>query len=151
MRRKGIYGRTSKNAYQKIYAELCSLLIMIAALSILIKVLIFEQSPTGCMTELVIVIGAPVYLWIRQTMLGLDPGAGENARKRKKRFCISYLAGMVGLLAVFLLRNGLSAPALLLYAPSALTFSLVFAAVYILSRRFAKWNADKKAQKYEED
>lgn len=140
-----------KNAYQKIYAELCSLLIAVAAVSVLIKVLVFDLPPSCCVTELIIVIGGPVYLWIRQTMLGLDPEAGENVRRRKKRFWISYFAGMVGLLTVFLIRNGFSAPALLLYASYALTFSAVFTAVYILSRRFAKWNAEKKAQKYEED
>lgn len=140
-----------KNAYQKIYAELCSLLVIAAAVSILIKFLVFDLPPSACVTELFMVVGAPLYLWIRQTMLGLDPNAGQDNRKRKKTFFITYCAGMAGLLVVFILRNGLSAAAIFPLALTVLTFSAAFAATYILSRRFAKWNADKKAKKYEDD
>lgn len=137
-----------KNEYRKIYAELCSLMMLVTAVSLLIKLLILRLALTACVTEYVLLVGGSLYFWIRQTMLGLDPNADETAdrRKAKRRFLISFAAGLVGLLLSQVLRNGYD------HFPwiELILFVCAFTAAYLISRSFAHWNAEKKARKYED-
>lgn len=137
-----------KNEYRKIYSELVALLIFVTAASAVIKVFLLNLPPSATATEFIIMIGSPVYLWIRQTMLGLDPEASLDEKKRRKNFAVSFTAGILVLFLCMLLKyRGVNADVLF----HILSFAVIFSAVYILSRKFARKNAERKAKKYEDD
>lgn len=139
-----------KSAYQKIYSEFCTLIVLGAAASLLIKSLFFHAEPKALVTEFVILVGAPIYLWIRQTMLGLDPNAAANphSKKAKKNYWLCLGCGLLAMTVVMSLMEGGLTPYVLI---NMLSFAVCFSTIYIASRSFAHWNAERKGKKYEDD
>lgn len=84
-----------KDAYQKIYAELFRIALLICCVSIVIKILFLNMSAISCIPEYPIMIGSPIYLMIRSRMMGVTQAEtfkNRNTNTVKILFVCSILA-----------------------------------------------------------
>lgn len=136
-----------KGEYRKIYSELVMLIMYFAAGSLLVKFFLLDVGPAGCATEFVILVGAPVYLVIRQMMLGLDPGAGMTRKKRRRKLLVCIVCGLLGFLLVAYAGHGRIDQAALEYV---LTYIAVCTFTYYVSGRVLRYFAERKSRGYED-
>lgn len=61
-----------KLGLQKIYSELFTIILLLAAVSAVVKVLFLEQPLSNTLFEYVVMVGSPIYLTARRRMLKLD-------------------------------------------------------------------------------
>ena len=139
-----------KNEYRKIYAELCSLIMLATAVSIILKIAVFHEPSRDIYFEFLIAVGAPLYLFVRQLMLGIDPYAAEKGGRkgRRKRFFVSLLAAITGM-AVVTYGGNMSGKGDLFF--NLVVFAAFYTAFYFLGRMLTQHNAERKAGKYEDD
>lgn len=136
-----------KGEYRKIYSELMMLIMYFAAGALLVKFFLLDMGPAGCVTEFVILVGSPVYLIVRQMMLGLDPGAGMTKKKRRRKLLVCIICGLLGfLLAVYVKRGHVGGWAL----EYILTFIAVCTFTCYASGKVLQYFAEKKSRRYEE-
>lgn len=84
-----------KDAYQRIYAELFRIALLICCVSIVIKILFLNMSAISCIPEYPIMIGSPIYLMIRSRMMGVTQAEiykNRNTNIVKPLFICSILA-----------------------------------------------------------
>lgn len=83
---------------RQIHSELTMIMVLLCALSMVIKVLLFEKSIYDCMLEWIILVGAPVYQAIRIRMLKVSI---SNGSLNWKRNILSTLVSFIILLVLF--------------------------------------------------
>ena len=133
--------------YRKIYSELVSLIMAVTAVSLLVKYLIFDYGLRECATEFIILIGASLYLAVRQYMLGLDPEDSLPKEKRRKRMLASFAGAFCGYAVVYAVKeNGVSQSLWV----NLFCFAAMYVAVYYLSGRVARYFSSRRGRKYEE-
>lgn len=136
-----------KGEYRKIYSELMMGIILFCAASLLYKFVFLKQGMGACITEFLILVLSPVYLAVRQFMLGLNPN--ENVPKKQKRasFFAAMAAASAAFIATAISRDGKIGKDVLI---NILIYIAMFTFVFYVSRKLSRYFADKKAKKYEE-
>ena len=94
-----------------------------------------------------ILVGAPVYLAVRQYMLGLDPEAAVPASRRRRKAVIAAAAGLLGFLAAMIAKGGGFG---LWSFEYIMTFLAAFSFIYYISGKLAKYFAEKKSREYDD-
>lgn len=136
-----------KGEYRKIYAELLSIIMVFVALSLLVKFFFFDMGIAECRTEFIILIGSPLYMAARQYMLGIDPAAGMQKAKRKKKALVSLACALACFLAAAYVKHGRMESWAWEYI---LSFAAAYVFIYFISEKAAKYFSDKKSRKYED-
>ncbi|MCI8454537.1 MAG: hypothetical protein HFE84_07975 [Lachnospiraceae bacterium] len=133
--------------YRRIYSELTSILVVFSAAALVIKLFFFEKTSADCVTEMVILVGTPIYMTVRQYMLGLDPEAAMPAGRRRKKAVTAVIAGILGFAMAVAAKRGEFG---LWSFEYILTFVVAFSFIYYISGRLAKYFAEKKNREYED-
>lgn len=136
-----------KGEYRKIYSELTVLMIYAAAASLLIKYFLLDMGPEGCVTEFIILVGSPVYLLVRQLMLGLDAEAGLTAKKRRRKVWTVIVCGAAGFLLAAVLKHGRLEGWAFEYI---LSFTAICVFVHYISGKLTRYFAERRSRRYEE-
>lgn len=87
-----------KETYRKIYAELFHLVLILCCISVVVKFAFLGMKAAECFPEYCILVGTPVYLFVRTRMLGVTQISAAVSRKKNRR----YLSAACGLLAALL-------------------------------------------------
>lgn len=132
-----------KEEYRKIYAGLIPWIVVINALSILIKFGILEWSPESCITELIVLVFASLYMFVGCAMKGL--ALKTDRGQRIKRFVTSLVTALIVYGIMFFARGKA-------LDQNALSFVFWFAVSYlvatVLSHGFLNLRAKKVEEKY---
>ena len=135
-----------REGYHKIYSELFSITICLAALSLVLKIVFFRQGASQVVLEYIILVGSPIYQLVRSRMLKL--AAPENTYSTRT-FTIRLAAALAATTVIFLasayIRDGavnISAYALFLI-PYLLIFLVTAVAMRKLHRRWRKKLEDR--------
>ena len=83
---------------QRIHSEMTVIMILLCALSMVVKVLLFEKSINDCILEWIILVGSPIYQVTRARMLKVSLSSGTVSLKRNLR---STVISVIVLLAAF--------------------------------------------------
>lgn len=89
-----------KEIYQKIYAELFTVILIFCCISSMTKLILFHKTTLDCFSEFLILIGSPIYLIIRTHMLGVTQ-APFFQNHSWKHSILSLTAGTITAVAVF--------------------------------------------------
>lgn len=136
-----------KNEYRKIYSELTSIIMVFVAISLLVKVNLFHMGTRECATEFIILVFSPLYMVVRQYMMGLDPNGAVSKKKQKTAFLCAILSAVAAFSGtMYWSRGGFDRDA----ATGLVAFIAVFILVYFLSRKLGAYFSEKKAKKYED-
>lgn len=126
-----------KDAYQKIYAELFRIALLICCVSIVIKILFLNMSAISCIPEYPIMIGSPIYLMIRSRMMGVTQAEtfkNRNTNTVKILFVCSILA------LVFFIKLTTSQSGEGMSLQTIFVFVIPFIAVFLIIRvGVCKW------------
>lgn len=126
-----------KDAYQKIYAELFRIALLICCVSIVIKILFLNMSAISCIPEYPIMIGSPIYLMIRSRMMGVTQAEtfkNRNTNTVKILFVCSILA------LVFFIKLTTSQSGESMSLQTIFVFVIPFIAVFLIIRvGLRKW------------
>lgn len=137
-----------KEGYRKIYAELLMLILLADAISLLVQVLVLKLGWQAIATEFAILIFAPLYLMVRQNMLGIHAEGVISAKRRRQRLWISLVAAFAAYMAASLaIKKSFHAADVL----SALSFIAVYLFVYWGAAKINAHFYRKKMRKYEDD
>ena len=134
-------------ARRKIGSEMMQLMYYFIVITFCVKVLYFGMGLEDCVTEYIIMIGAPIYQNIRTRQLGVVLGDYKKASKASTVSAI--FVGICVMLFAFWRLDGSMEPA------EALSSIVSFAAAFALARfafaRIEAKRAKKLEQKYDED
>lgn len=136
-----------RNEYRKIYAELCCLLMLALAASVLTKVMFLGMAPAACITEFLLLVGAPVYCFVRQMMLGIDAEQQTGARLQFRNYVVSLVITVGVMTAGIRMRRHFETEDL----ATILGFVAAFTFVWFASRALASWNAKRHEKPYRDD
>ncbi|MDD3252939.1 MAG: hypothetical protein PHV18_10285 [Lachnospiraceae bacterium] len=89
------------NSYLKIRAELMSLILIVCAVSLVVKYTFLKMPFERAVTEYIILVGSPIYMAVRSRMLGVTQIAGLSGRRDRKRTAL--VAGLCVGIAVYIL------------------------------------------------
>lgn len=132
-----------KEEYRKIYAGLIPWIVIINALSIIIKFGILEWSPESCITELIVLVFVSLYMFVCCAMKGLV--VKTDRRQMIKRFATSLITALIVYGIMFFARGKD-------LDQNALSFVFWFAVSYLvamtLSQGFLNLRAKKQEEKY---
>lgn len=137
-----------KGEYRKIYSELVCIILACLAVSLLVKSDVYGMELKDCLTEFLILVCSPVYLAVRQYMLGLDPNAGTTKRRRWLSFGAAVLGASAAMGTAAFYRSGRLDGR---FFAGLLSFVALFSLVYVGSRKIGRYFSEKKAKKYEDD
>lgn len=136
-----------KGEYRRIYAELFSIVLIFCAGSILVKMIFLGMDTSACVTELVVVVAAPVYMFVRQCMLGISPAAAMTEKKRRRKLLAGLGSGLLAFMAVYYLKHGDLRTWAWQYA---LSFGAAFLFVHYISFAVSEYFSGRKSREYEE-
>lgn len=136
-----------KGEYRKIYSELLSIIMVFAACSLLVKFNLYDMELRACLTEFIILIFAPLYMAVRQYMLGLNPQEAAPKKKRRTQFLTAIFFAAAGFLLSAFFKEGRLGEDSFLYI---LSFIATFTFVYYVGWKLSAYFADRKSKKYEE-
>lgn len=137
-----------KEGYRKIYAELLVLILLADAVSLLVKVLVLKVEWTAVMTEFAVLIFAPLYLMVRQNMLGVYAEGVMSEKRRKMRVWVSMAAAFAGYTAAsFAIKKSFHVED----AIAAFCFIALYLFVYWGARKINGYFYKKRMKRYEED
>lgn len=136
-----------KGEYRKIYSELLSIIMVFAACSLLVKFNLYDMELRACLTEFIILIFAPLYMAVRQYMLGLNPQEAAPKKKRRTQFLTAIFFAAAGFLLSAFFKEGRLGEDSFLYI---LSFIATFTFVYYVSWKLSAYFADRKSKKYED-
>lgn len=136
-----------KGEYRKIYSELVCILMIFTAGSLLVKFILLGGRPETCVTEMAILIFSPLYMAVRQYMLGIAPEDAVPRKRQKINFLAAVAVSACAYVAVLRARGRMSDGNTWL---SLLTFVAMFTFVYYVSRKLGSYFAEKKSRKYED-
>lgn len=126
-----------KDAYQRIYAELFRIALLICCVSIVIKILFLNMGAISCIPEYPIMIGSPIYLMIRSRMMGVTQAEmykNRNTNIVKPLFICSILA------LVFFIKLTTSQSGESMSLQTIFVFVIPFIAVFLIIRvGLRKW------------
>lgn len=134
-----------KGEYRKIYSELFSIIMVMAVVSFLIKILYFEYGLENCIFEYIIMVGSPVYLAIRCSMLNV---VSINPKKMSVKYnvMICVVFAVIMIIAAYL--KGVSDYGEIFTA--VVSFIAVYLAVRYLFVYIYKKRQEKIDSKYED-
>ena len=136
-----------KGEYRKIYSELVCLILVFSAVALMVKFHLYGMELKDCLTEFLILVGFPVYLAVRQYMLGLDANAGTTKKKRWISFGAALLVASAAMAVAQISRKGTIDGR---FFGEVFTFAAAFSLVYLGSRRLGRYFSEKRAKKYED-
>ncbi len=135
----------SKN---KIYAELFQMAFLFVVISFVVKALYFKMDLSQCITEYVIMIGAPIYQMARSRQLGVVLATNMRSQMGPKRNIIAAILG-IALFFLFWLTSGRPVP-----GEFAFSYIITFCAVFFLVRvafvRLEERRMKKLEQEYDD-
>lgn len=135
-----------KEVYRRIYTELWFIVLMVNVVSLIVKFAFLRMEWSSCITEFLILVGSPVYLLIRQNMLGA--WADQGIRPAKKRLFWACIGSMIGYIGVsFAIKRTWN----WLDLVNLLVFVVVFFLVYRFTEKINHHFYTKKMKEYEED
>ena len=85
-----------RQEYQKIYSELYFITLLVCCVSVIAKVMFFHQGIADCWLEYIVLVGSPVYRFVRCRMLNVSAPVVE-----KKAWMIRLAACLVTISAVY--------------------------------------------------
>ena len=136
-----------KGEYRKIYAELRSIMMIFCAGSLFVKFFFFGLDISACATEFMILIAAPVYMLVRQCVLGISPSAVMTKKKRRMKVLLGLGSGLIAFMAVYYLKHG----ALQTWAwQYILSFGTAFLFVHYIGFALSEFFSGRKSREYEE-
>lgn len=84
-----------RNGYRRIYSELFTIILYMAAVSMVIKYVFFDLGLKDCVLEYIILVGSPIYMAIRTRMMQIAAPAG-------KKSTLEYTIAVAVVLIVFM-------------------------------------------------
>lgn len=136
-----------KGEYRKIYSELLSMIMVFTAVSLLVKFNLYDMELRECLTEFIILIFAPLYMVVRQFMMGLNPQETTSKKKKRIQFFVALFFASAGFLVSTFYKEGRLKEDTLFYI---LSFIATFTFVYYVSWKLSAYFAGRKAKKYED-
>lgn len=123
------------------------MIMVFAAGSLLVKFNLYNMELKECLTEFIILIFAPLYMVVRQYMLGLNPQEAVSKKKRRVQFLTALFFAAAGFLLSTFYKEGRLSEDSLFYI---LSFIATFTFVYYVSWKLSAYFAGRKAKKYED-
>lgn len=135
-----------KEVYRRIYTELLFIILMANVVSLIVKFAVLRMEWSSCITEFLILVGSPVYLLIRQNMLGA--WTDQEIRPVKRRMIWACIGSMIGYTGVsFAIKRTFN----WLDIMNLLVFVVVFFLVYRFTKKINHYFYTRKMKEYEED
>lgn len=136
-----------RQEYRRIYSEMYVIVLCLAAASVVIKVAFFQKSSTQLGLEYVILVGSPVYRFIRCRMLGVtaEP-SGLGTRPFMIRMAAAVILFSAAFAVIMYFRNGKIN--LAAYAAFVIPFLLIFLLTALVSKKIYDSWRKKLERKY---
>lgn len=137
-----------RQEYHRIYSELYLIILCVSCVALVVKIMFLQKSLMDCWLEYMILVGSPLYRFVRCRMLRVAAPAKAWEKQWKVRMagCL-VMVTVLYCLAAYIRTGEIAAAKLLIFlVPFVLTFLLVgFGAAY-LQKRWQKKMEDKYSE-----
>ena len=131
---------------RQIHSEMTLITVLLCALSMVIKVLLFEKSINDCLLEWIILVGSPVYQAVRTRMLKVSISNGSlNWKRNIKSTLISFVVILVLFILTALIHPDRMTPSFMF------SFLIPYVIVLFLVRTIFGKMEERHARKLEEE
>lgn len=133
-----------RQEYQKIYSELYFITLLVCCVSVIAKVMFFHQGIADCWLEYIVLVGSPVYRFVRCRMLHVSaPVVGKKAWMIRLVVCLVTVS-IVYAVVTYVRTGSLQVWELLTFlAPFIFIYLLVCFGTVIVQRRWQKKLEDR--------
>lgn len=138
-----------EQANNKIFAELCRIIVIFAAVSFFIKSLYYNMDIAQCFTEYAILMGAPIYQGIRSHQLGVVLGASSNKEINRKGAIVAAIVGVIVFLTTWYV-TGKETLSFGLAGIWLVMFIVIFSAIRLLFQRMERRREEALEKEYED-
>ncbi|MDO4324632.1 MAG: hypothetical protein Q4E24_01140 [bacterium] len=137
-----------KEGYRKIYTELLRLIVLADVVSLLVKEFVLKADWHTMITEFAVLIFAPVYLMVRQNMLGIHAeGVMSQGKRRRKLWVMMAVSFACYMAAVLVIKKSLEVSDV----AGALSFIAVWLFIYWGAEKINLYFYKRKMRQYEDE
>lgn len=137
-----------QQAINKIRSEMATIILLVVALSFLVKTLVFNMGLKECITEYLIMILSPLYQFIRMHMMKISI-YGERGNKQSIKTMLIAISVLLVASAIILFKKIKESSSY--NWQNSVIFLLVFLALFIAIHLMTNKFNQQRAQKYEKE